>query len=333
MRKILSCAAVFAALFVFSGCEEYVTPVAVSRELVPITQDDVERERWLAERISEELPREFWENMERYSEVRLGLDEFLNRDQWPPNYPSYFGGMYWNDEGRLTVLIVEALAEEPDTLDFLAYIATLGGANIRFMEFSEMELRNAQDFIGDQNHPNLRFMYLDTMNNRINVHLLYGTDAHIAAFRRDVMDSPMLNITGMRGERLEFTIPAPPLRVQDSLGDVRFEVTETALLPYLVTVTFFNDSAYQIMTGYSYTVEAFDGEEWWVVPMMAAFRGAGLNVPPSGGTRDFLKNLRDAIGSLEPGLYRVRKDIACPHARPPVTEDDLHDFVAEFTIE
>ena len=97
-----------------------------------------------------------------------------------------------------------------------------------------------------------------------------------------------------------------------------------------VTVTIFNDSEYELMTGEHFTVEVFDGEYWRNVPWndpYIAFVDIGYAIY-SDDSMDFTKNLT-LVNPLASGLYRIRKSVFRPIDRP-IQDSDLHDVIAEF---
>ena len=169
---------------------------------------------------------------------------------------------------------------------------------------------------------------LDTVNNRVTINLLYGDDEDIALFRSEVYDSPMLTFTGTRSRQFALGDIASPLRVNPLLDNVRMEVTNTSNLPEQVTITISNRSRHSIMAGYAFTVEGFDGEYWREIPMQGLFILVGYTILPL-GSWDCEKNLTSTIGSLAPGLYRIRKDVFRSRDTP-INDGNIHDLVAEF---
>ncbi|MCL2373558.1 MAG: hypothetical protein FWC78_09205 [Defluviitaleaceae bacterium] len=117
-----------------------------------------------------------------------------------------------------------------------------------------------------------------------------------------------------------------PLHIVPQLEDVHMKVTNTANLPFSVTITIFNDSSYAIRKGLMYTVEGFDGENWREIPMTKYFATPAFRVDPS-ESWESVKSLAGAVGSLPPGLYRIRKNI---DRGTPRRDGGAHDLVAEF---
>lgn len=325
MRKIFVAAIGIFLLFALVACYEEV-PVAEA----PPPELSAPREE------IPEPPRTREENQERYFSVVEGIHSILGYDAWPPVYPEFYGGIYFNDDGRLTVLIVETLVETDDALYFLAQVEALGGAVVRYVEFSERDLRAAQDYIWGQRGTNpamenVRSSGLDTIRNRVTVQLLYGDDEHIKEFRREVLDSPMLVFYGTRGTQMVFETPAPPLRVHPPLVGAGLRIYDDSNLPAEITVAVYNYSDYKVYTGFPFSVEAFYDGEWWVVPMSGAFVLPAFVVETGGGTWNDTKNLSHTVGSLQPGLYRIRKDIYRMQD-VPIHAGNVHDVVAEFSI-
>lgn len=303
-----------------------------------IPDDETETENpWWDDLISDEFPQEFWENQARYGAVAQRVNGLfpIEDDGWSVIYPDFFGGLYLNDMGILTVLMVEDLVETTDAMDFRAAVEEFGGSSFRNVEFSQQELLDVMDILSDmwQDNPvmqNVRGMGMDTIGNRIDIYLLLGDEEHIAEFRREVMDSPMLAFSGTRGSVLVLDDLAEPLRYNPLLTNVLMEVTDYSNLPNEITVTISNNSPYMIMTGYPFLVEAYYNGSWWQVPMSGMFILMGITID-TGETYDFVKDLSFNVGPLERGFYRIRKDVF-RDIDTPINDGDIHEIVAEFTI-
>jgi len=350
--RILACISGVSLLLLFASCTEDNRSISAASEthlqveglteeikVVDLEDEDIEEigdiDSWWDDLITDEHPRDFWENQAHYGTMVQRIYETFGGG-WPPNYPKFFGGLYLDDMGRLTILIVEALAENDEAVEFLAFVESLGGSNVRYVEFSMIDLLATLDYIFSvwEDNPvmqNVRGTGLDTINNRIEVHLLYGDEEDINQFRSEVLDSPMLTFSGTRGRQIVFETLAEPLHINPALENVRMEATNITTLPEEVTVTIFNDSDYSIFTGEPFTVEAFYNDTWWNVPMSGLFILPAIGVFP-GEQWDFAKNLAHNIGSLEPGLYRIRKDVF-RDSDTPLQDEDIHDVVAEFYVE
>ena len=292
---------------------------------------------------AEECPIQFWEDQ--------GLDADMMRNQshaitiadyiyenfpgtgWPPAYPDYFGGLYLNNEGNLVVLIVESHAGSDEVAEFLARVENAGGAIVRHVEFSMSELLSIQDtlmYYFDRDHPASRIIRgsgLDTMANRVNVYLLSQNEDDMNLFRSEIADSPAIIFHNMR--EIERN-PSPPLRIHPPLEDTSMAVTNIDRDNGAVVVTIFNDSPYVVLTGYPFSLEVYDNG-WWVVPGDFMFILPAFNIR-RGGSMDFTKNLEHHVGTLAPGLYRIRKDVFRDEDIP-IHDGNVHDIVAEFNWE
>ena len=252
---------------------------------------------------------------------------------WPPNYPDYFGGLYLNDTGNLVVLIVESHAESDEVADFLARVEAAGGAIVRQVEFSMsklMDIQNTLMYYFDQAHPASRIIRgsgLDTMANRVNVYMLSHCTDDMNLFRSEIVNSPAVVFHNLsEGERN----PSPPLRVHPPLEDTSMAVTSIDQDNGRVVVTIFNDSPYAISTGYPFSLEVYDSG-WRTVPGDFMFILPAFEIRP-GGNMDFTKNLVQHVGVMQPGLYRIRKDVF-RDVDIPINDGNVHDIVAEFIWE
>jgi len=133
------------------------------------------------------------------------------------------------------------------------------------------------------------------------------------------------------GESTDLTI-SDPLQSQPTLEHaVRMVVTNSENAPPRVDVTIFNDSDYELITGVHFGVEMFDGAYWRNIPWYSAegvfFADIGYQIDPDGSI-EFTKDL-NLVGTLESGLYRIRKQVF-RDIDTPIHDSDLHDVVAEF---
>ena len=110
-----------------------------------------------------------------------------------------------------------------------------------------------------------------------------------------------------------------PLRRNHLFGDVVMTVTHINHTEQQVEVTIVNPTPFATVTGLPFLLESFDGTDWRVVPMTGGFTLPGLTIEPF-GSRSLTKNLRWYFDPLEPGLYRIRKEI----------DGNPHDVTAEF---
>ena len=126
---------------------------------------------------------------------------------------------------------------------------------------------------------------------------------------------------------------SPPIRIHPSLGAAAgMVIANVDEGQNQVIVTIFNDSEYELITGLPFTVEIFDGEYWRNIPWRdkyIAFVDLGYSIHPNDSIA-FMKDLNLFI-PLEPGRYRIRKDVF-RNIDTPIRDADLHDVVAEFSL-
>ncbi|MCL2248927.1 MAG: hypothetical protein FWC13_06620 [Oscillospiraceae bacterium] len=124
---------------------------------------------------------------------------------------------------------------------------------------------------------------------------------------------------------------SPQLRTQPPLEDIiSMAITDIDEIQNQVTVTIYNNSEYELMTGVHFTVEVSEGTHWNNVPWRdeyIAFVDLGYDIQP-GDSIDFVKNLNLVI-PLEQGQYRIRKSVFRV-IDIPIRDGDLHDLAAEF---
>jgi hypothetical protein len=98
-----------------------------------------------------------------------------------------------------------------------------------------------------------------------------------------------------------------------------------------MVVTIHNNSEYELIAGLHFMVDFFDGADWLQVPWYGAFEGVFADIGYStfpNFSENFTKNL-ELVETLTPGLYRIRK-VVFRYVDKPISENDLHDVVAEF---
>ena len=150
------------------------------------------------------------------------------------------------------------------------------------------------------------------VGDRVAVDLMDYNDEQISLFTREVLDTPMIIFRPIRSNILELSEPLrtnPHLEnnVSMKLSDINdININDINKEQNYLIVTIFNDSAYELMTGISFLVEVFDGEFWWLVPGYYLFTAEGIPVEPA-GSKDFEKDLEFQVGSLTPGLYRIKE--------------------------
>ena len=295
---------------------------------------------------TEECPTRFWEeqgldpDMMRNQSHAITTADYIHRMfpgsgmGRPQAYPDFFGGIYLNSAGNLVVLIVESHATSDEAADFLARVENAGGAIVREVEFSQSKLLSLQYtlmYYFDQSHPASRVIRgsgLNTKANRVTVYLLSHCADDMNLFRDEIANSPAIVFYNQADDTNRE--PSQPLRVHPLLEDISMAVTSIDRDNGSVVVTIFNDSPYAVATGYPFLLEVYSNG-WWVVPGHYAFRMIGYGIHP-GGSKDFTKNLVFFVGTMEPGLYRIRKDVS-RWADTPITDSDKHDIVAEFVWE
>jgi len=262
--------------------------------------------------------------------------EMFPREDWRAIYPQFFGGLYLNDDGHMVVMIVEDMAADSETIEFLTRVEGAGGAILRYVEFPWQLLLDLSDVVWEaiddlgQDHPlsrNVRGWGPDTIDNRLTVRLLDDAPDQKAQFNDQVLDHPALVLYSAVTQAI--LSPVPVVRVHPQLVDVTMATTDICHDTSTVVVTIYNESAYTISTGYPFSLEVYDNGEWWQVPGDLMFILPAFDVTP-GGSIDFTKRLSEGFVPLQPGRrYRIRKDVL-RFTDTPVNDSNTHDIFAEF---
>jgi len=171
-------------------------------------------------------------------------------------------------------------------------------------------------------------------SNRVEVALMDYNREQIALFRREVINSRWITFYNLRGNTNQ---RSEPLRTDPLLGQhISMSVTEINQEQGYVVVTIIKsaETEYTAMTGERYQVEVFRRGDWWVVPGASAFLDMAIIIN-LGEPEQFRKNLGWHVGSLDPGLYRIRKSVSWWLMENWVIiynrEDNYkHEIVAEF---
>jgi len=123
---------------------------------------------------------------------------------------------------------------------------------------------------------------------------------------------------------------SPPLRINWALEcNIRMIVTLVDADELELTVNISNQSERVIITGESFVIDFFDGNDWRTAPWQGGFPA----LSPALTIRilqdesiDITKNL-NLFEPLKPGLYRIRKSVSI---HEPPFEGRRHDITAEF---
>jgi hypothetical protein len=114
-------------------------------------------------------------------------------------YPDSYGGSYFDDDGKLVVLVVQTPNAAQGHDRFLT-LARMGGSIMREAEYSYSYLYKVMDMITEArevqpNHPAARNVLSwgpSIINNSVLVQLFDYSDEQIRLFRENIVDSPAL---------------------------------------------------------------------------------------------------------------------------------------------
>jgi len=171
--------------------------------------------------------------------------------------------------------------------------------------------------------------------SRVEVSLMDYNREQIALFRREVINSRWITFYNLRGNTNQ---RSEPLRTDPLLGQhFNMAVTEINQEQGYVVVTISNsaESEYYAAIGSGFWVEVFRRGDWWLVPGHYAFLDTPTATISPGESAQVRRNLKWRVGSLDPGLYRIRDSVSWwqMYTWFPVhmIEDNYkHEIVAEF---
>ncbi len=115
-------------------------------------------------------------------------------------YPPYFGGAFVNEQGKF---VIAATTDDETTRKVFAKKIGSNDFILQKVEFSYIDLlriiNKLEDFLADStvssDHPvlaNFAGAYPDVVDNRVRVTLQKATDEVVAAFKKDISDSPAI---------------------------------------------------------------------------------------------------------------------------------------------
>jgi len=207
-KKRLS--ALFAILLVvaFAVSGTVITNTQVSAFDDIILVEDLFQDAELMEAITNDIAlrygEDIWSNLAQAHENRDQLFSVFagnsrNQDGEEPNYPDFIGGIYFNDPGNMVLQIVNNSSGRSSINDFLREAENV---IVEYVDFSQNELnaildvldsyRFAIDDVRPEVFNNIDWYALDTINNRVEVHLRVYNEREIARFRDTVLDSPAI---------------------------------------------------------------------------------------------------------------------------------------------
>jgi predicted small secreted protein len=253
-------------------------------------------------------------------------------DSWgQPCYPDYLGGVYLDDDGRLTVMMAES--DSPEAREFLAALDEW--VQVRTTTFTHQELTGLINWLNDRSDQVTEFAAgwgLDTVGNSVYLEMIRYSDEEINRFRSEVIDSPMLKF---RDPRANVGIDHDrPLRINPDLaGVVVMSVTEVTKSK--VTIAIQNNSDLPVFTGYDHMLEVHDDEGWRFIPSVFGVNSLAVTV---GADEPFEMtiDLEEYLHIITPGLFRIRKGVMIDvyemsdgsPSKAPI--DTFHEVLAEF---
>lgn len=146
------------------------------------------------------------EAIERYNKLIASFGTMKNRFQDEvPDYPDHYGGAYVTPEGDLTILIAGDLEHGSNAV---RSIAGSGKVKFKHADYSYAELNGIMDELNDfaikRKNPaaqkNFNIFSLMDQQNRVVVELNDYSDAKIAEFKSQVLNSPAIAFVKSKGQ-------------------------------------------------------------------------------------------------------------------------------------
>ncbi|WP_106828869.1 energy transducer TonB [Parabacteroides pacaensis] len=219
--------------------------------------------------------------------------------------PGYFGGMYYNDKGKLVVQIIG------DTLEGRCKIAEIVQSNDFEIDpvshtYSQQELFRIMDEFNrrfveadSQIKKNFSTAAVNTSQHRIDIHLIITNKNTEKEFRTKVMNSPAFH----------FVKTDYGLAPQDGVSEINGLYLRTEYPLYhtstpQVKVTFYNRSNQKILVGNHYLVAYEENGRWKIVPNNYAATDVEYIVNLN-NEHSFQAALLPDIHPNKPGRYRI----------------------------
>lgn len=181
------------------------------------------------------------------------------------NAPAYIGGIYLNETGRLVIQVTDdsltsrrKLEKALDADDFIIEPITPGNYSQKELYAIVEELNKRTEKL--QGQPVMRNVasYGSSLKF-VEIHLLVNTPEKQNEFRKQVMDSPAFQFTGM-----EIALPNPIMGVNDTLGVfIRPEYKAYSTNARDVSFILYNRSGETIMCGEHYFATFEDEDGTW----------------------------------------------------------------------
>lgn len=145
--------------------------------------------------------------VELATKVQTAINDYYNiKDVYNDTYPSYFGGMYINDDAsKLVIQIVKNNIPSEDSEEFEIYNKILNMDNsiqIEYVTYSYNELNEANNNISktlsaDGSTQNISSTYIDIMNNSVTVELIKNNQEQQMKIKNKMIKSKTASATDL----------------------------------------------------------------------------------------------------------------------------------------
>ena len=334
VRKVISLlmSALFVTLLV--SCGDYHTEVGnvdppdkyVPTEEFKLTDGLDVREQLLAMGFSEEMlasmeadeiSLERIYNQSRFNEYTDRIDRGMSIG--PSGYAiarEFYGGIYFDNKGILTVTVREAAFDHHDSSFAIAEMLLLG-IIVKTVEFSYSELTAAMDILNNMaekvNKSGATSWGLDTMGNRIDVRLDPYTDEQIAIFMDLLLEASInpliIEITQAVTQEMQDARAAAFVAAAALPGDQIVLAGDIVVSRTAVAFSLENRTELMFSYGSPWDLAHFSGGRWSPVTHLPGAGGGAWNdilyQLQSGGVKEFRYEWTWRFGELPPGRYML----------------------------
>lgn len=138
------------------------------------------------------------ENVKASKDANKINNLFEKNDKGNEIHPSFYGGIYIDENNDLVLQLVNSEMTEKDLQLYEEILKINENIKIIYVKHSYMELENVNNIINDYyesidiNNTNISGYYIDVINNQIVVELINCTEQEIKNFKEKVIDSPIV---------------------------------------------------------------------------------------------------------------------------------------------
>ena len=212
MKKRISALIAILLVIAFAVSGTVVANIQASAYDIFFPEDMLQDEEFVAamwEELINQYGEEYFDNLDQARANDANLMSYFARNRLGERmYPDFYGGVYYNEDGNMVLLIVEeATSTDTTQYNLVRNFTAAEDIIIEYVEFSYIEINAVMDtldamfFSNDRPEAfdNVTSHALDTKNNTIEVRLLVYNEDEITRFRETVLDSPVISFVESDG--------------------------------------------------------------------------------------------------------------------------------------